>query len=197
MGVCARYWVNPKELYLKLVKRIIKYVNETLDYSLWYPFDSPLVIIDYFVVDEAKNVEDRRSTLGASFFVSDYLVAWLSKKQNLVFFSIMEAKYIVVGSCIHLLWMKQMFSDYGIEQDIMNVMCDNLSAINISNNLVFHSQTKYIEIQHHFIKDFIEDKAISLEFILIEHQLVDIFTKPLDYLRFEFLRKSLGICFID
>ena len=148
VGVCARYWANPKELYLKLVKRIIKYVNETLDYSLWYPFDSPLVIIDYFVVDEAKNVEDRRSTLGASFFVSDYLVAWLSKKQNLVFFSIMEAKYIVVGSCIHLLWMKQMFSDYGIEQDIMNVMCDNLSAINISNNLVFHSQTKYIEIQH-------------------------------------------------
>ena len=51
VGVCARYWANPKELYLKLVKRIIKYVNETLDYSLWYPFDSPLVIIDYFVVD--------------------------------------------------------------------------------------------------------------------------------------------------
>ena len=39
----------------------------------------------------------------------------------------MEAKYIVVGSfCTHLLWMKQMFSDYEIEQDTMNVMCDNL-----------------------------------------------------------------------
>ena len=82
----------------------------------------------------------------------------------------MEAKYIVVGSfCTHLLWMKQMFSDYEIEQDTMNVMCDNMTAINISKNLFFHSQTKYIEIQHHFIRDFIEDKVISLEFIPIEH----------------------------
>ena len=82
----------------------------------------------------------------------------------------MEAKYIVVGSCYtHLIWMKKMFSDYDIEQDTMNVMCDNMTAINISKNLFFHSQTKYIEIQHHFIRDFIEDKVISLKFIPIEH----------------------------
>ena len=82
----------------------------------------------------------------------------------------MEAKYIVVGSCYtHLIWMKKMFSDYDIEQDTMNVMCDNMTTINISKNLFFHSQTKYIEIQRHFIRDFIEDKVISLEFIPIEH----------------------------
>ena len=94
----------------------------------------------------------------------------LVKKQNLVSFSIMEAKYIVVGSSYtHLIWMKKMFSDYDIEQDTMNVTCDNMTAINISKNLFLHSQTKYIEIQHHFIRDFIEDKVISLEFIPIEH----------------------------
>lgn len=76
-------------------------------------------------------------------------------------------------------------------------MSDSLSITNISKNLEFHSWTKHIEIRHHFIRDFVEDKVISLEFAPIEHQLVDIFTKPLESLRFEFLRKSLSICLID
>ena len=36
VGVCARYQANPKESYLTAVKRIIKYVNGTADYGLWY-----------------------------------------------------------------------------------------------------------------------------------------------------------------
>ena len=41
--------------------------------------------------------------------------------------------------------------------------------------------------------DLVEDKVISLEFVSMKHQLADIFTKRLDSLRFEFLKKSLGI----
>ena len=90
--------------------------------------------------------------------------------------------------------MKQMLEDYGIEQGSMNIHCDDSSARNVLKNLVLHSCTKDIEICHHFIRDFVKEKVVSLEFIPIEHQLVDILTKPLDSLRFEHLRKSLGIC---
>ena len=90
-----------------------------------------------------------------------------------------------------------MFKNYGIEQRIMNIHCENSNVINISKNLVFHSRDKHIEIRYHFIKDLVEEKFISLEFVSTEHQLVDIFTKPLDSLRFKYLRKSLGICLID
>ena len=34
IGACSRYQANPKESYLTTVKRIIRYINETLDYSL-------------------------------------------------------------------------------------------------------------------------------------------------------------------
>ena len=36
VGVCARYQVNPKESYLAIVKRIIRYVNQKIDYGIWY-----------------------------------------------------------------------------------------------------------------------------------------------------------------
>ena len=42
-----------------------------------------------------------------------------------------------------------------------------------------------------------EDKKIRLEFIHMEKQLDDIFTKALDANRFENLRYSLGLCVID
>ena len=74
-----------------------------------------------------------------------------------------EAEYIAAGSCCtKLLWMKQMLADYGIVHDILTVFCDNTSAINISKNLVQHSSTKHIDIRHHFIRDLVESKIVSL-----------------------------------
>ena len=108
-----------------------------------------------------------------------------------------EAEYITAGSCCtQLLWMKQMLKDYGIDQDNMNVFCDNQSAIDISKNPVQHSRTKHIDIWHHFIRDLVEEKIISLHHISTETQLTDIFTKPLDGKWFESLRRSLGISLI-
>ena len=75
-----------------------------------------------------------------------------------------------------------MFNDYGVEQGTMSIHYNNSSAINISKNLVLHSQTKHIKIRHHFIRDLVEDTVISFKFVPIEHQLADIFTKPMDSL---------------
>ena len=61
-----------------------------------------------------------------------------------------------------------MLKDYGIDQGTMVVFCDNTSAINISKNPIFHSRTKHIDIRHHFIRDLVEDKIVSLEYVPIE-----------------------------
>lgn len=56
----------------------------------------------------------------------------------------------------------------------MTLFCDNLSAINISKNLVQHNRTKHINIRHHFIK------VVNLEHVATEKQLTGIFTTTLD-----------------
>lgn len=90
--------------------------------------------------------------------------------------------------------MKQMLEDYGVSQGTMSIFRDNTCAINISKNPVQHSRTKHIDIRHHFIRDLVEKEVISLDFVSSENQLANLFTKPLDALRFEFLRKAIGIC---
>jgi bifunctional DNase/RNase len=90
--------------------------------------------------------------------------------------------------------MKQMLEEYDVQQSVLTLYCDNLSAINISKNPIQHSRTKHINIRHHFIRDLVEDKVITLEHVTTEEQLADIFTETLDVKQFEKLRNKLGIC---
>ena len=106
-----------------------------------------------------------------------------------------EDEYIDVGSCCaQLLWMKQMLKDYEFDLDTLTIFCDNTSVINFSKNPVQHSRTKHIDIRHHFIREFVENKTLVFEYIETEKQIADIFTKALDSVRFDSLRKSLGVC---
>ena len=75
----------------------------------------------------------------------------------------------------------------------LTIYCDNTSAINISKNSFQHSQTKHIEIQHHFIRELVEDGTLTLDFILIDDQKANLFTKPLNDRQFEFLHQNIGV----
>ena len=86
-----------------------------------------------------------------------------------------------------------MLKEYNVEQDVLTLYCDNLSAINISKNPIQHSTTKHIDIRHHFIRDLVEKKAVTLEHVDTKEQLANIFTKALDAKQFEKLRGKLGI----
>lgn len=74
----------------------------------------------------------------------------------------------------------------------LTLLCDNTNALSISKNTIQHSRTKHINIWHDFIIDIVELNTQSLDHISINLHLVDLFTKSLDSLRFETLRKPIG-----
>jgi len=80
-------------------------------------------------------------------------VSWLSKKKNSVALSTAEAEYISAGSCALLLWMKATLNDFGIKFKQVPLLCDNESAVKLTNNPVQHSRTKHIDVRYHFIRD--------------------------------------------
>jgi len=89
--------------------------------------------------------------------------------------------------------MKQTLKDYGINLKKVPLLCDNESAIKISQNPVQHSRTKHIEIRYHFLRDHVLKEDIVISHVKTEDQLADIFTKPLDERRFSALRCELNI----
>jgi hypothetical protein len=89
--------------------------------------------------------------------------------------------------------MKQTLKDYGCELTKIPLLCDNESAIKMTNNPINHSQTKHIDIRHHFLRDHEAKGHIAIHYVSTKKQLADIFTKPLDESRFCALRSELNI----
>jgi len=161
---------------------------------LWYSKGFSSTLVGFFDADFAGNKTDRKSTSGTCQFFGNSLVSWFNKKQNSVALSTAEAEYIAAGSCCaQILWMKQQLEDLGVFLKEIPIRCDNTSAINLTKNPIMHSRTKHIEIRHHFIRDHVQKKDITLDFIQIDFQLADIFTKPLLKERFWFIRRELGM----
>ncbi|GJT78462.1 hypothetical protein Tco_1045187 [Tanacetum coccineum] len=115
-------------------------------------------------------------------------------KQTALAISTTEAEYVSTGkACQQALWMKQALVDYGVGIDDILIMCDNKGAIDLSKNTVQHSQTKQIEIRHHFLRDNIQKGNISIEKVSSEDNISDILTKPLKREPFNYLCLGLGM----
>ncbi|GJV11382.1 hypothetical protein Tco_1352923 [Tanacetum coccineum] len=105
-----------------------------------------------------------------------------------------EAEYVVAaGCCANILRMKSQLTNYDIIYEKVPIFCDNISAIEISNNPVMYSRIKHIDIRYHFIRDHIMKGDNELHFIPTQYKLVDIFTKPLDEPSFKRLIAELGV----
>jgi hypothetical protein len=90
--------------------------------------------------------------------------------------------------------MKQTLTDIQVEYDEpIPIYCDNTSAINISKNPVMHSKTKHIPIKYHFLREQVAKKNIRVEYVGTKEQVANIFTKPLPWEAFEYLRQRLGV----
>ena len=74
VGVCARYQAALKA-HLTVVKRIIRYVNGTPDYGLWYSKDSNACLAGYSDADWVGSVDDQKSTSGGCFYLGNNLVS--------------------------------------------------------------------------------------------------------------------------
>ncbi|KAK6160510.1 hypothetical protein DH2020_003891 [Rehmannia glutinosa] len=196
VGVCARFQSAPKESHMTQTKRILRYLKGCQEVGLWYPKypkKGGFKLIGYSDSDYVGCRVDRKSTSGTCQMLGNRLISWFSKKKNSIATSTAEAEYIAVGSCCaQVLWMRQQLRDYEVEEKEIPIMCDNTSAIAITQNLL-HSRTKHIDVRYHFIRDHVERKDITLEYISTDKQLTDIFTKPLCESRFEELKHELGL----
>ncbi|GKC16607.1 hypothetical protein Tco_1013389 [Tanacetum coccineum] len=163
---CTRFQVTPKVSHLYAMKRIFRYFKGQPKFGLWYPKNSPFDLEAYTNSDYAGASLDKKSTIGGCQFLGSRLISWQCKKQIIVANSTTEAEYIFI---------------------------DNESTISIVKNLVFHSNTKHIEIRHHFIRDSNEKKLLQMIKIYKDQNVIDLLTKAFDVGRFQYLIASIGM----
>nr|GEU75819.1 putative mitochondrial protein [Tanacetum cinerariifolium] len=90
--VCARYQARPIEKHLQEVKRIFRYLRQSVNKGLWYSKDSGFEIITYSYADLVRCLDDYKITSRGLQFLRDKLVSWSSKKQDYTAISTVEAE---------------------------------------------------------------------------------------------------------
>nr|GFA58586.1 uncharacterized mitochondrial protein AtMg00810-like [Tanacetum cinerariifolium] len=132
---------QPTEKHLTAVKRIFRYLKDTIHMGLWHPKDTSFELTAFSNSDHACCLDSRKSTSGGiQFLGGDKLVSWSSKKQDCTSISSAEAEYVSLSTCCaQVLWMRTQLTDYGFHFDKIPMYYDSKAAIAISCNPVQHS----------------------------------------------------------
>ena len=81
-----------------------------------------------------------------------------------------------------------------LNQSVM-LCTNNQGSISNATNPVASSKMKHVAIQYFKIREYVDNKHISIVYIATEDNQADILTKPLGRVKFEKFRKSLGLSF--
>ncbi|CAL8085513.1 unnamed protein product [Prunus armeniaca] len=166
-SLLARFMHNPTKKHMGTTKRVLRYIQGTVNYGIAYEEGKGAVLIGYCDSDWSGSEDDMRNT-------SEYISAAEATAQAI--------------------WLRFVLSDFGEEQaEPTQLLCDNTSAIPISKNPVHHHKTRHINRRFHFIRDALQDGEIDLLYCKSKEQIAGIFIKALARDQFEFLRKALGV----
>lgn len=194
-SMSSRFMHNASQTHLGVAKRVLRYLQGTLDFGILYEKNVNAKLLGFCDSDWAGCVDDMKSTSGYAFSLGSGVFSWASKKQQTVAQSTAEAEYVLASlATSQAIWLRRILEDVGEKQgEATPILCDNKSAIAMTKNPVYHSRTKHIAIKHHFIREAVEDEEIQLKYCATEDQVADIFTKALSKEKFQYFREMLGV----
>jgi hypothetical protein len=137
--------------------------------------------VGYCDSDLASDIDMRKSTTGALFFLGKSLVSCQSLKQRVVALSSCEADYIAATTAAtQAIWMARLLGELlGREPEVVELKVDNKSALALARNPVFHERCKHIDLRYHFIRNYLAEGTVSATYINTVDQLTDILMKAL------------------
>ncbi|CAL8168757.1 unnamed protein product [Prunus armeniaca] len=182
----------PSTTHLTAVKRILRYLIATPDYGLPIHKGKPHHTA-FCDVDWAGNPNNRRSTIGPCIFLGTNLISWSAKTQTIMARSSTKVEYRALATTTaDDLWICSLLKELHVLLNHPPLFhYDNILAVALAANPIFHAQTKHIEVDYHFIRNLVTSKAISIQHLPSHSQIADIFTKGLPTERLLTLRSKL------
>jgi len=152
----------PSRAHLACAKGVPQYLAGTVHLSLQFPspvsssLPSTRGLSD---ADWASDEKDRKSISGYCFYFLGSLVSWSSQKQQTVSTSSTESEYYTLTNTIkEAISLTLFLSLTKLPLPIpFPIFCDNQSTCTIANTDTISSQTKHIDVCHHFIHQHIND----------------------------------------
>src|SRR5579862_2411893 len=206
----SQYSHNPSILHERAAKHLLRYLKGTYNFSItYYPIGHPentsstIGDITGFVdASHASDPDDRKSITGHIYFLNGGPIVWNSGKQRIIALSSMEGEYLTLSEAAkEAAFLQKLRSTfYEIYDNTfipypIPLYTDSTSALDHVKNNIKHARTKHIDIRHHYIRQAVDEKIISLHHIPAAQQAADILTKALPITKHEHALQLLPLTY--
>ena len=133
----------------------------------------------YSDADFAGDKGSRKSHTGVVCLHNGTAISWISRRQKCVSLLTTEAEFVTASEGTkEFIWLNRLFKEIADAKDIPVLCVDNMSAIQLVKNPVFHKRSKHIDIKYYFVRDMFESEKLRVEHVATNEQLADLLTKP-------------------
>ncbi|XP_017624975.1 secreted RxLR effector protein 161-like [Gossypium arboreum] len=172
--VC-QFMHKPLDQHFKAVKRILRYLQNTMEYGLHFTAAVNLDLVGFSDANWGADVDDRRSTTGFCVFLGGNPVAWGSKKQQVVSRSTAEAEYRGLAHTVtEVVWLESLLSKLHVVP---------------SKKATF----KHVELDLFFVREKVVAGKLNVGHVPAQDQVTNIFTKPISASLFTKFCSSLKV----
>lgn len=183
------------QYHMTMAKHTLRYLKGTSNEKLTFNKSEGLLSVVGFCDADWGSSDDRKSISGYGFKFTQNgpIISWKSKKQPTVALSTCEAEYMSLVTATqegkYLISLLNEIQD--VYQTQFTILCDNQGAIALAKNPIKHQRSKHIDIRYHFLRDEIEAKRLTLNYVASENNIANIFTKPLQRIKLENFKTAL------
>nr|PNR34787.1 hypothetical protein PHYPA_022685 [Physcomitrium patens] len=133
--------------------------------------------------DWTGELDERRSTSGYCFLLSEGVISWSSTRQRSTALFSTEAEYIAMATAASgLVWIRHLLHDLHHTETLnypTEIHCDNQSALALVDTTKFHSRTKHIAIPYNFFRQLSNHQKLKFRYCSTHHMRANLFTKSL------------------
>ena len=191
----SQFLNQPRVPHLRAALHVIKYLQGTLDYGLFYSAQNQLQVSAFSDSDWSACHFSSRSLSSYAVFLGQSLVSWKTKKQQTVSKSSAEAEYrSMSATASELVWVHGLLEDLQMHISLpITMYCDNSSAEHLAQNPKFHEKTKHLKRDVHYVREQVEEGFIQTAHVTSSAQLADVLTKSLASSHHHSLCSKLGL----
>ena len=197
VSILTQHLANPKQTHFLLAQRVLLYLLGTKTFGLILGGENIPSLVAFSDASFANDKDDRKSMGGYVIFLGNSPLSWSAKKHRGVqAVSSTESEIVQIAEATkEILWLQPLLLDLGFVLILWatELIVDNEPAAHILlNNPTHANRTKHMDIKIKFCGEVLSKRdKISLRYVPSKLNFADIFTKPLNTVRFRDLRSVL------
>jgi hypothetical protein len=201
--VLSRYAHNLDSTHCVLIKRMLRYVADTINVDLTFERSDDHEsknqsddLIDYNDSDLIDLKDKRHSTKEYVFMLVDETITHSSKQHFIIVLSSCEIEYMTLSKTAKkTIWIRKFLHELKFRDadQFVLIYADNKNAIDLIINSLYHKRTKHIEMRWHWIRKIMNRKKITLTYLFISEMMADGLIKSLSALAFRKFRIMLNL----